>query len=270
MASGRFGVTSEYLVSASEIQIKMAQGAKPGEGGHLPGEKVYPWVAKTRYSTPGVALISPPPHHDIYSIEDLAQLIYDLKKRQPPARITVKLVSEAGVGTIAAGVAKAGAQVVLISGYDGGTGAAPKTSIHNAGSALGAGPGGGPPDPDHERPALPGGPGGRRQADERPGCGHRRPAGGRGIRLCHRPLVAMGCVMMRVCNLDTCPVGICTQNPELRKRFKGKPSTHGNFMRFMAQDLREYMAKLGVRTVDELVGRTDLLKVKARRRPPRQ
>ena len=187
VASGRFGVTSEYLVSAKEIQIKMAQGAKPGEGGHLPGKKVYPWIAKTRYSTPGVSLISPPPHHDIYSIEDLAQLIYDLKNANRQARISVKLVREAGVGTIAAGVAKAGAQVVLISGYDGGTGAAPRTSIHNAGLPWELGLA------ETHQTLIQNGlrsrvvRGDRRQADERPGRGHRLHAGGGGVRLCHRP-----------------------------------------------------------------------------------
>ena len=179
VASGRFGVTSAYLVSAKEVQIKMAQGAKPGEGGHLPGGKVYPWIAHTRYSTPGVSLISPPPHHDIYSIEDLAQLIYDLKNASPEAKISVKLVSEAGVGTIASGVAKAGAQVVVISGYDGGTGAAPRTSIHNAGLPWELGLAEGPPDPDPQRPQAAGDPGDRREAHDRPGCGHRPPSWGR-------------------------------------------------------------------------------------------
>ncbi len=263
VASGRFGVTSEYLVSAKEIQIKMAQGAKPGEGGHLPAGKVYPWIAKCRHSTPGVTLISPPPHHDIYSIEDLAQLIYDLKNANRQARISVKLVSEAGVGTIAVGVAKAGAQVVLISGYDGGTGAAPRTSIHNAGLPweLGLAE--------------------THQALIRNGLRSRvvvetdgKLMSGRDVAIAcmlgaeefgfaTAPLVTLGCVMMRVCNLDTCPVGVATQNPELRKRFSGKPEYVVNFMRFIAQELREHMAKLGVRTVDELVGRTDLLQVRS-------
>jgi len=262
VASARFGVTSKYLVSASEIQIKMAQGAKPGEGGQLPGGKVYPWVAKTRNSTTGVGLISPPPHHDIYSIEDLAQLIYDLKCANRKAAINVKLVSEAGVGTIAAGVAKAGAEVILISGFDGGTGAAPRNSIHNAGLPWELGLA-----EAHQclimnglRSRV------RIEADSKLMSGRdvaiAALLGAEEFGFGTGPLVAMGCVMMRVCNLDTCPMGICTQNPELRKRFKGKPEYIMNFMRFMAEDLREYMAKLGVRTVDELVGRTDLLKVK--------
>ena len=264
VASGRFGVTSEYLVSAQEIQIKMAQGAKPGEGGHLPGKKVYPWIAKTRYSTPGVALISPPPHHDIYSIEDLAQLIFDLKNANRRARISVKLVSEAGVGTVAAGVAKAGAQVVLISGWDGGTGAAPRTSIHHAGLPWELGLA-----ETHQtliqnglrsRVAL--------ETDGKLMTGRDVAIacmlGAEEFGFATAPLVTLGCVMMRVCNLDTCPVGVATQNPELRKRFQGKPEYVVNFMRFIAQELREHMAKLGVRTVDELVGRTDLLKKRNR------
>ena len=262
VASGRFGVTSRYLVSAEELQIKMAQGAKPGEGGHLPGKKVYPWVAKTRHSTPGVSLISPPPHHDIYSIEDLAQLIYDLKNSNRDARISVKLVSEAGVGTVAAGVAKAGAQVILVSGFDGGTGAAPENSIYNAGLPweLGLAE--------------------AHQTLIANGLRHKvvvetdgKLMSGRDVAIAAMlgaeeygfataPLVTMGCVMMRVCNLDTCPVGVATQNPELRKNFKGKPEYVVNFMKFIAEELREYMAKLGVRTLDELVGRADLLKVK--------
>jgi glutamate synthase (ferredoxin) len=262
VASGRFGVTSEYLVSAKEIQIKMAQGAKPGEGGHLPGKKVYPWIAKTRYSTPGVSLISPPPHHDIYSIEDLAQLIYDLKNANRQARISVKLVSEAGVGTIAAGVAKAGAQVVLISGYDGGTGAAPRTSIHNAGLPWELGLA-----ETHQtliqndlRSRVVVETDGKLMSgrDVAIAC----MLGAEEFGFATAPLVTMGCVMMRVCNLDTCPVGVATQNPELRKRFQGKPEYVVNFMRFIAQELREHMAKLGVRTVEELVGRTDLLRVR--------
>ncbi|MBQ1992858.1 MAG: glutamate synthase large subunit [Lachnospiraceae bacterium] len=262
VASGRFGVTSRYLVSAKEIQIKMAQGAKPGEGGHLPAQKVYPWVAKTRHSTPGVGLISPPPHHDIYSIEDLAQLIYDLKNSNKDARISVKLVSEAGVGTVAAGVAKAGAQVILISGYDGGTGAAPKSSIHNAGLPWELGLA-----ETHQtliqnglRNKV------RIETDGKLMTGRdvaiAAILGAEEFGFATAPLVTMGCVMMRVCNLDTCPVGVATQNPELRKRFKGKPEYVMNFMKFIAEELREYMAALGVRTVDELVGRTDLLKMK--------
>ena len=262
VASGRFGVTSRYLVSAQEIQIKMAQGAKPGEGGHLPGGKVYPWIAKTRHSTPGVSLISPPPHHDIYSIEDLAQLIYDCKNANKHARISVKLVSEAGVGTVAAGVAKAGAGVILISGYDGGTGAAPRSSIQNAGLPWELGLA-----ETHQtliknglRERV------RIETDGKLMSGRdvaiAALLGAEEFGFATAPLVTMGCVMMRVCNLDTCPVGIATQNPELRKRFSGKPEFVVNFMKFIAQELREYMAKLGVRTVDELVGRTDLLKVK--------
>ena len=262
VASGRFGVTSRYLVSAQEIQIKMAQGAKPGEGGQLPGKKVYPWVAKTRHSTTGVGLISPPPHHDIYSIEDLAQLIYDLKNSNVNARISVKLVSEAGVGTVAAGVAKAGAQVILISSFDGGTGAAPRNSIYNAGLPWELGIA-----EAHQTLIM----NGLRdkvilETDGKLMTGRDVAIacmlGAEEFGFATAPLVTLGCVMMRVCNLDTCPVGIATQNPELRKRFKGKPEYVMNFMRFVAQELREYMAKLGVRTVDELVGRTDLLKKK--------
>lgn len=260
VASGRFGVTSRYLVSAKEIQIKMAQGAKPGEGGHLPGGKVYPWIAKTRHSTPGVSLISPPPHHDIYSIEDLAQLIYDLKNANRQARISVKLVSEAGVGTVAAGVAKAGAQVILVSGYDGGTGAAPKSSIHNAGLPWELGLA-----ETHQTLIMNGLRNKVRIETDGKLMSGRDVAiaailGAEEFGFATAPLVTMGCVMMRVCNLDTCPVGVATQNPELRKNFKGKPEYVENFMRFIAQELREYMAALGVRTVDELVGRTDLLK----------
>ena len=262
VASGRFGVTSRYLVSAKEIQIKMAQGAKPGEGGHLPGGKVYPWIAKTRHSTPGVSLISPPPHHDIYSIEDLAQLIYDCKNANKDARISVKLVSEAGVGTVAAGVAKAGAGLILISGYDVGTGAAAKSSIHNAGLPWELGLA-----ETHQtliqnglRERV------RIETDGKLMSGRdvaiAAILGAEEFGFATAPLVTMGCVMMRVCNLDTCPVGVATQNPELRKNFRGKPEYVINFMRFIAQNLREYMAKLGVRTIDELVGRTDLLKVK--------
>ncbi|MCI6121982.1 MAG: glutamate synthase large subunit [Lachnospiraceae bacterium] len=262
VASGRFGVTSRYLVSAKEIQIKMAQGAKPGEGGHLPGGKVYPWIANTRHSTPGVSLISPPPHHDIYSIEDLAQLIYDCKNANKDARISVKLVSEAGVGTVAAGVAKAGAGLILISGYDGGTGAAPRSSIHNAGLPWELGLA-----ETHQtliqnglRERV------RIETDGKLMSGRdvaiAAILGAEEFGFATAPLVTMGCVMMRVCNLDTCPVGVATQNPELRKRFTGKPEYVINFMRFIAQDLREHMARLGVRTIDELVGRTDLLRAK--------
>ena len=262
VASGRFGVTSRYLVSAKEIQIKMAQGAKPGEGGHLPARKVYPWIAKTRYSTPGVSLISPPPHHDIYSIEDLAQLIYDLKSANKYARISVKLVSEAGVGTIAAGVAKAGAQVILISGYDGGTGAAPESSIHNAGLPWELGLA-----ETHQTLQM----NGLRnrvmvEVDGKLMSGRdvaiAALLGAEEFGFATAPLVTMGCVMMRVCDLDSCPVGVATQNPELRKRFKGKPEYVVNFMRFIAEELREYMAKLGFRKLDEMVGKSNLLKVK--------
>lgn len=262
VASGRFGVTSKYLVSAKEIQIKMAQGAKPGEGGHLPGKKVYPWIAKTRHSTPGVSLISPPPHHDIYSIEDLAQLIYDCKNANKDARISVKLVSEAGVGTVAAGVAKAGAQVILISGYDGGTGAAPRNSIYNAGLPWELGLA------EAHQTLIANGLRNKVivETDGKLMSGRdvaiAAMLGAEEFGFATAPLVTMGCVMMRVCNLDTCPVGVATQNPELRKRFKGKPEYVVNFMKFIAQELREYMAKLGVRTVDELVGRSDLLKAK--------
>ena len=264
VASGRFGVTSEYLVSAKEIQIKMAQGAKPGEGGHLPGKKVYPWIAKTRHSTAGVSLISPPPHHDIYSIEDLAQLIYDCKNANRDARISVKLVSEAGVGTVASGVAKAGAQVILISGYDGGTGAAPKNSIYNAGLPWELGLAEAHQNlimNDLRNKVIV-------ETDGKLMSGRdvaiAAMLGAEEFGFATAPLVTLGCVMMRVCNLDTCPVGVATQNPELRKKFAGKPEYVINFMKFIAQELREYMAKLGVATVDELVGRTDLLKPNAK------
>ena len=245
VASGRFGVTSRYLVSAREIQIKMAQGAKPGEGGHLPAKKVYPWIAKTRHSTPGVSLISPPPHHDIYSIEDLAQLIYDLKNANKYADISVKLVSEAGVGTVAAGVDKAGA--------------APRSSIHNAGLPWELGLA------ETHQTLLKNGLRNRVRIETDGKLMSGRDVaiaalmGAEEFGFATAPLVTMGCVMMRVCNLDTCPVGVATQNPELRKRFKGKPEYVENFMRFIAQELREYMSKLGFRTVSEMVGRTDLL-----------
>ena len=262
VASGRFGVTSEYLLSAKEIQIKMAQGAKPGEGGHLPGTKVYPWIAKTRHSTTGVTLISPPPHHDIYSIEDLAQLIYDLKNANRKARISVKLVSECGVGTIAAGVAKAGASVILISGYDGGTGAAPSSSILDAGLPweLGLAEAHQTLIENNLRHNV------ILETDGKLMSGRdvaiAAILGAEEFGFATAPLVTMGCMMMRVCNLDTCPVGIATQNECLRKRFRGKPEYIMNFMMFIAEELREIMAKLGVRTVKELVGRTDLIKVK--------
>jgi glutamate synthase (ferredoxin) len=259
VASGRFGVTSLYLVNADEIQIKMAQGAKPGEGGQLPGRKVYPWIAETRGSTPGVGLISPPPHHDIYSIEDLAELIHDLKNANPRARIGVKLVSEVGVGTIAAGVAKGRADVILISGYDGGTGASPVTSIRHAGLPWELGLA-----ETHQTLMLNDLRG--RVTVEVDG----KLMTGRDVAIAAllgaeefgfstAPLVVLGCVMMRVCHLDTCPVGIATQNPELRKNFMGSPDYVVNYMRFIAQELREIMAELGFRTVDEMVGRVDML-----------
>ena len=262
VASGRFGVTEEYLLSAREIQIKMAQGAKPGEGGHLPGKKVYPWIAKTRLATPGVSLISPPPHHDIYSIEDLAQLIYDLKNANRAARISVKLVSEAGVGTIAAGVAKAGAQVILISGHDGGTGAAPISSIHHAGLPWELGLS------EAHQTLIQNGLRGRViiETDGKLMSGRDVAIacllGAEEFGFATAPLITMGCAMMRVCNLDTCPFGVATQNEKLRARFPGKPEYVENFMKFIAQELREYMARLGVRSVDEMCGRTDLLKMK--------
>ncbi len=262
VASGRFGVTSRYLVSAREIQIKMAQGAKPGEGGHLPGKKVYPWIAKTRHSTPGVSLISPPPHHDIYSIEDLAQLIYDLKCANKDARISVKLVSEAGVGTVAAGVAKAGAGVILISGYDGGTGAAPLSSIHNAGLPWELGLA------ETHQTLVANGLRNRVviETDGKLMSGKdvaiAAILGAEEFGFATAPLITMGCVMMRACQSDTCPMGVATQDPELRKRFAGKPEYVENFMLFIARQLREIMSSLGVRTVSELVGRTDLLRVR--------
>jgi len=259
VASGRFGVTSEYLVNADDLQIKMAQGAKPGEGGQLPGHKVYPWIAKVRYATPGVGLISPPPHHDIYSIEDLAQLIHDLKNSNPLARVHVKLVALAGVGTVAAGVAKAHADVVLISGHDGGTGASPLTSIKHGGvpwelglaetqqvlmlNRL------------RDRIVV--------QVDGQLKTGRdvviAALMGAEEFGFATAPLVVSGCIMMRVCHLNTCPVGVATQDPELRKQFTGKPEFVVNFFRFIAQEVREYMAQLGFRTVDEMVGRVDRL-----------
>lgn len=259
VASGRFGVTSNYLVNADEIQIKMAQGAKPGEGGQLPGRKVYPWVAEVRGSTPGVGLISPPPHHDIYSIEDLAELIHDLKNANPRARINVKLVSEVGVGTIAAGVAKGRADVVLISGYEGGTGASPQTSIRHAGMPWELGLA-----ETHQTLVL------NKLRDRIVVETDGKLMTGRDVVIAAllgaeeygfstAPLVVLGCVMMRVCHLDTCPVGVATQNPELRKKFMGDPGHVVNFMRFIAQEVRELMAELGFRTVNELIGRTDLL-----------
>jgi glutamate synthase (ferredoxin) len=262
VASGRFGVTSEYLVSADEIQIKVSQGAKPGEGGQLPGQKVWPWIAKVRFSTPGVSLISPPPHHDIYSIEDLAQLIHDLKNANPQARISVKLVAEVGVGTVAAGVAKAHSDVILISGHDGGTGASPLTSLKHAGipwelglaetqqtlvlNRL------------RDRVVL--------QADGQMKTGRdvviAALLGAEEYGFATAPLVVMGCVMMRVCHLDTCPVGIATQNPKLRDKFTGQADHVVNYFRFVAEEVRELMAELGFRTIDEMIGRSDLLDMK--------
>lgn len=262
VASGRFGVTSHYLVNADEIQIKVAQGAKPGEGGHLPGKKVYPWVAEVRGSTPGVELISPPPHHDIYSIEDLAELIYNLKNANPYARISVKLVSAVGVGTIAAGVAKGRADVVLISGYDGGTGAAPKTSLKHTGLPWEIGLA-----ETHQTLLL----NGLRdrivvETDGKMMTGRdvvtAALLGAEEYGFSTAPLVVLGCVMMRVCHMDTCPVGIATQNPELRKKYAGDPEHVANFMRFIARETRELMAELGFRTINEMIGRTDVLEAK--------
>jgi glutamate synthase (NADPH/NADH) large chain len=259
VASGRFGVTSEFLVNADDLQIKMAQGAKPGEGGQLPGNKVYPWIAKTRYSTPGVGLISPPPHHDIYSIEDLAQLIHDLKNANPAARVHVKLVSEVGVGTVAAGVSKAHADVVLISGHDGGTGAAPLTSLKHAGAPWELGLA------ETQQTLL------RNklrdrivvQADGQLKTGRdviiAALLGAEEFGFASAPLVVSGCIMMRVCHLDTCPVGVATQNPELRARFSGKPEFVVNFFEFIAAEVREYLAQMGFRSLEEIIGRVDLL-----------
>ncbi|MFE3558943.1 glutamate synthase large subunit [Streptomyces sp. NPDC059193] len=259
VASGRFGVTSEYLVNADDIQIKMAQGAKPGEGGQLPGHKVYPWVAKTRHSTPGVGLISPPPHHDIYSIEDLAQLIHDLKNANPVARIHVKLVSEVGVGTVAAGVSKAHADVVLISGHDGGTGASPLTSLKHAGGPWELGLA------ETQQTLLLNGLRDRIvvQTDGQLKTGRdvviAALLGAEEFGFATAPLVVSGCVMMRVCHLDTCPVGIATQNPVLRERFSGKPEFVVNFFEFIAEEVREILAELGFRTIEEAVGHAELL-----------
>jgi glutamate synthase (ferredoxin) len=259
VASGRFGVTSNYLTNAKEIQIKMAQGAKPGEGGQLPGPKVNPDIAKTRNSTPYVGLISPPPHHDIYSIEDLSQLIYDLKSANREARINVKLVSEVGVGTVAAGVAKAKADVVLISGYDGGTGASPLTSLKHAGLPweLGLSEAQQTLVMNDLRSRI------VVECDGQLKTGRDVAIacllGAEEFGFATAPLVASGCIMMRACHLNTCPVGIATQNPELRKKFKGKPEHVVNFMYFVAQELREIMAKLGFRTIDEMVGKVEKL-----------
>ena len=259
VASGRFGVTSEYLVNADDLQIKMAQGAKPGEGGQLPGKKVYPWIAKTRHSTPGVGLISPPPHHDIYSIEDLSQLIHDLKNANPQARVHVKLVAEVGVGTVAAGVSKAHADVVLISGHDGGTGASPLTSIKHAGTPWELGLA------ETQQTLLLNGLRDRIvvQTDGQLKTGRdvviAALLGAEEFGFATAPLVVSGCIMMRVCHLDTCPVGVATQNPELRKRFTGKPEFVVNFMEFMAEEVREHLAALGLRSLSEAIGRADLL-----------
>jgi len=259
VASGRFGVTSNYLVNADELQIKVAQGAKPGEGGQLPGNKVYPWIAATRHSTPGVGLISPPPHHDIYSIEDLAQLIYDLKNANRLARISVKLVSEAGVGTVAAGVAKAKADVILISGYDGGTGASPLSSIKHAGIPWEIGLA-----ETHQTLVM----NGLRSRVTLETDGQLKTGrdvviaamlGAEEFGFATAPLVTLGCVMMRVCHLNTCPVGVATQDPRLREKFSGKPEYTVNFMRFVAREVRELMAELGFHSMDEMIGRCDLL-----------
>ncbi len=259
VASGRFGVTSEYLVNADDIQIKMAQGAKPGEGGQLPGHKVYPWIAKTRHSTPGVGLISPPPHHDIYSIEDLAQLIHDLKNANDKARIHVKLVAEVGVGTVAAGVAKAHADVVLISGHDGGTGASPLTSLKHAGGPWEIGLA------EAQQTLLINGLRDRIvvQTDGQLKTGRdviiAALLGAEEFGFATAPLVVMGCIMMRVCHLDTCPVGVATQNPVLREKFTGKPEFVENFFRFIATEVREYLAELGFKTLDEAIGHSEIL-----------
>ena len=259
VASGRFGVTSEYLVNADDIQIKMAQGAKPGEGGQLPGHKVYPWVAKTRHSTPGVGLISPPPHHDIYSIEDLAQLIHDLKNANDKARIHVKLVAEVGVGTVAAGVAKAHADVVLISGHDGGTGASPLTSLKHAGGPWEIGLA------EAQQTLLINGLRDRIvvQTDGQLKTGRdviiAALLGAEEFGFATAPLVVMGCIMMRVCHLDTCPVGVATQNPVLREKFTGKPEFVENFFRFIATEVREYLAELGFKTLDDAIGHSEIL-----------
>jgi glutamate synthase (NADPH/NADH) large chain len=258
VASGRFGVTSLYLTHANDLQIKMAQGAKPGEGGQLPGHKVYPWVAKTRHSTPGVGLISPPPHHDIYSIEDLAQLIHDLKNSNPAARIHVKLVAEVGVGTVAAGVSKAHADVVLISGHDGGTGASPLTSLKHAGTPWELGLA------DTQTLLL----NGLRdrivvQTDGQLKTGRdvviAALLGAEEFGFATAPLVVSGCVMMRVCHLDTCPVGVATQNPVLRARFSGKPEFVVTFFEYIATEVREYLAALGFRSLDEAIGHVEML-----------
>ncbi|HYT91962.1 MAG TPA: glutamate synthase-related protein, partial [Gemmataceae bacterium] len=262
VASGRFGVTTDYLVNATDLQIKMAQGAKPGEGGQLPGHKVYPWIAKVRHSTPGVGLISPPPHHDIYSIEDLAELIHDLKNANHHARISVKLVAEVGVGTVAAGVAKAHADVVLISGHDGGTGASPLTSIKHAGAPWELGLA------ETQQTLLLNDLRSRIVVEVDGQLKTGRDViigallGAEEFGFATAPLVAMGCIMMRVCHLNTCPVGVATQDPKLRAKFTGAADHVVNFMRFIAQEVRELMAQLGFRSVAEMVGRADKLEVR--------
>ena len=259
VASGRFGVTSEYLVNADDLQIKMAQGAKPGEGGQLPGHKVYPWIARTRHSTPGVGLISPPPHHDIYSIEDLAQLIHDLKNANDRARVHVKLVAEVGVGTVAAGVSKAHADVVLISGHDGGTGAAPLTSLKHAGAPWELGLA------ETQQTLLLNGLRDRIvvQTDGQLKTGRdvviAALLGAEEFGFATAPLVVSGCIMMRVCHLDTCPVGVATQNPELRKKFSGKPEFVETFFTYIAEEVREHLAALGFRSLDEAIGQAEVL-----------
>jgi glutamate synthase domain-containing protein 2 len=259
VASGRFGVTSEYLVNADDIQIKMAQGAKPGEGGQLPGHKVYPWVAKTRHSTPGVGLISPPPHHDIYSIEDLAQLIHDLKNANSAASISVKLVSEVGVGTVAAGVAKAKADHVTIAGHDGGTGASPVSSIKHAGTPWELGLA------ETQQTLVLNRLRGRIavQVDGQLKTGRDvvigALLGADEFGFATAPLVVEGCLMMRKCHLNTCPVGVATQDPDLRRKFSGQPEHVVNYFFFVAEEAREIMASLGVRSFNELIGRADLL-----------
>src|SRR5262249_28711756 len=263
VASGRFGVTSEYLVNSDELQIKMAQGAKPGEGGQLPGHKVYPWIAKTRHSTPGVGLISPPPHHDIYSIEDLAQLIFDLKNSNKYARISVKLVAEGGVGTVATGVAKAHSDVVLISGHDGGTGASPLTSLKHAALPRELGLAETQQvlvlNKLRDRIVV--------QVDGQMKTGRDvvigALLGAEEFGFATAPLVVMGCIMMRVCHLNTCPVGIATQDPELRKKFTGSPEFVTTVCRFIAEEVRELMAQMGFRTLEEMIGRVDRLDVRA-------
>jgi glutamate synthase (NADPH/NADH) large chain len=259
VASGRFGVTSNYLVNSDDIQIKIAQGAKPGEGGQLPGNKVYPWIAKARYSTPGVGLISPPPHHDIYSIEDLAQLIHDLKNANKNARVHVKLVAEVGVGTVAAGVSKAHADVVLISGHDGGTGASPLTSLKHAGAPWELGLA------ETQQTLLLNGLRDRIvvQADGQLKTGRdvviAALLGAEEYGFATAPLVVSGCIMMRVCHLDTCPVGVATQNPELRKKFSGKPEFVETFFEYIAEEVREILAQLGFRTLQEAIGHVEYL-----------